>query len=242
MNPAMITIDGLTDEPHMLSALHTLAADARVTCSTVVASVSPIHCRPSVIRSRTGSPIGPRFSTRLGPSVPRSLPTSTRDSSPSVRGEVSGPYQLVILIHCFARFVRGDDYPFGINLATADALVDDSVNAGPTGTSIDTLAFVAPSVATDPAFSWLVGPDRAAGSQPRPPEQFSAGLAPEPTCVTVSQQSPRQRSCCTDALVWVSTWSCPLPAPTPPTRPTRSSHRHGLPLVHRCLRPARSCP
>ena len=73
----------------------------------------------------------------------------------------------LILVHCFARFVRGDGYPFGIDLATADALVDDSVETRPTGTSIDTLAFVAPSVATDSAFrSWweLIG-RRAASPQ-----------------------------------------------------------------------------
>ena len=87
----------------------------------------------------------------------------------------------LILVHCFARFVRGDDYPFGIDLATADALVDDSVETRPTGTSIDTLAFVAPSVATDSAFrSWweLIG-RRAASPQ---------------TCsITPASSSPKRR-------------------------------------------------
>ena len=52
------------------------------------------------------------------------------------------PVGSLILVHCFARFVRGDGYPFGIDLATADALVDDSVETRPTETNIDTLALL----------------------------------------------------------------------------------------------------
>ena len=62
----------------------------------------------------------------------------------------------LVLVHCFARFTRGDGYPYGIDLATADTLVEDSSPPSPppdpaTGQA-GTLAYVAPSVATDPAF------------------------------------------------------------------------------------------
>jgi pimeloyl-ACP methyl ester carboxylesterase len=168
MNPAMITIDGLTDEPHMLSALRALAADARVTCfdRRGIGLSDPL--------SADGDPFEDWVTDlaavldALGAERPTIL---ANFDTGLVAIEFAARYPdrvgSLILVHCFARFVRGDDYPFGIDLTTADALVDDSVNAGPTGTSIDTLAFVAPSVATDPAFrGWwdLIG-RRAASPQ-----------------------------------------------------------------------------
>ena len=168
MNPAMLTIDGLTEEPHVLSALHTLAAEARVTCFD----------RRGIGLSDPLSADGDPFEDWIADLM--AVLDALRVERPTILGnfdtglvaiEFAARYPdrvgSLILVHCFARFVRGDDYPFGIDLATADALVDDSVETRPTGTSIDTLAFVAPSVAADPAFrSWwdLIG-RRAASPQ-----------------------------------------------------------------------------
>ena len=84
MNPAMLTIDGLTEEPHVLSALRTLAVDARVTCfdRRGIGLSDPLsadgdHDRRLGRRSRCGARRGG------GRAVPRSWPTSTPGSWPS---------------------------------------------------------------------------------------------------------------------------------------------------------------
>ncbi len=168
MNPAMITIDGLTEEPRVLNALRAVASDARVTCFD----------RRGIGLSDPLSTDGDPFEEWVADL------TAVLDALGAERPTILGNFDTglvaiefaarypervgsLILVHCFARFVRGDGYPFGIDLATADALVDDSVETRPTGTNIDTLAFVAPSVATDSAFrSWweLIG-RRAASPQ-----------------------------------------------------------------------------
>ena len=168
LNPAMLTIDGLTEEPHVLSALRTLAVDARVTCfdRRGIGLSDPL--------SADGDPIDDWVADLAAvlDAVGAERPTILANFDTGlVAIEFAARYPdrvgSLILVHCFARFVRGDDYPFGIDLATADALVDDSVDTRPTGTSIDTLAFVAPSVATDAIFrNWwdLIG-RRAASPQ-----------------------------------------------------------------------------
>lgn len=168
MNPAMITIDGLTEEPHVLSALRVLAADARVTCfdRRGIGLSDPL--------SADGDPLDDWVADlavvldALGAERPTIL---ANFDTGLVAIEFAARYPdrvgALILVHCFATFVRGDGYPFGIDLATADALVDDSVETRPTEPSIDTLAFVAPSVAADPDFrNWweLIG-RRAASPQ-----------------------------------------------------------------------------
>ena len=156
LNPAMLTIDGLLDEPHLAAAIGRLAAIARVTCldrrgiglsdplrpgddpledwvADLAAVIDAIGAeRPTIVAN---------FDTGLV-----ALELAARSA------EHIGA---LVLVHCFARFTRGDGYPYGIDLSTADTVVDDSVATQPGSGQADTLGFVAPSVATDPAFrSW----------------------------------------------------------------------------------------
>ena len=134
MIPAMLTIDGLTEEPHVLSALHTLAVDARVTCfdRRGIGLADPL--------SADGDPFDDWVADLAAvlDAVGAERPTILANFDTGlVAIEFAARYPdrvgSLILVHCFARFARGDDYPFGIDLATADALVDDSVDTRPTG-------------------------------------------------------------------------------------------------------------
>jgi len=72
----------------------------------------------------------------------------------------------LVLVHGYARYVRADDYPFGVDAATARSITEDARATGPGGPDrFDPLSHVAPSVARDPDVRrWWDGAGRRAAS------------------------------------------------------------------------------
>ncbi|MEY2458490.1 MAG: hypothetical protein QOG30_320 [Acidimicrobiaceae bacterium] len=61
----------------------------------------------------------------------------------------------LVLLHCWARLVRDDDYKCGIPRAVVDRFVDATVNPEYEGDAVDDVTFMAPSAGTDVTFrSW----------------------------------------------------------------------------------------
>ena len=60
-----------------------------------------------------------------------------------------------VLMHCFARWARDSDYPWGVPQHGIDRFVEGVTDPGYSGAAVDDLAMMAPSVATDVEFrSW----------------------------------------------------------------------------------------
>lgn len=152
-NPAMITIDGLLDEPHLAAAIGRLGRDARVTCldRRGIGLSDPLEPGGDLLETWVGDLAA--VLDAIGAERPTVLANfDTGLAALELAARHPDRVGALVLVHCFARFTRGDGYPYGIDLSTADTVVDDSVATQPGSRQADTLGFVAPSVATDPAF------------------------------------------------------------------------------------------
>ncbi|MCH5641469.1 alpha/beta fold hydrolase [Gordonia sp. ABSL49_1] len=151
LNPAMITIDGILDEPHVRAAHRDLASVARLVCldrrgvglSEPLDRRSPldvwVHDVESVAESAgLQRPIlVANFDTGL-----IALEYAARHPA-----DIAG----CVLVNCYARYQRGPDYPHGLDPMTARDLIDETVDPARTQ-PVDTASLVAPSLAADPGF------------------------------------------------------------------------------------------
>ncbi|MDL9948264.1 BTAD domain-containing putative transcriptional regulator [Gordonia sp. ABSL11-1] len=151
LNPAMITIDGILDEPHVRAAHEELAAVTRLVCldrrgvglSEPLGRRSPLDCWVHDIENVVECAglekpfLVANFDTGL-------IAIEYAAQHPA---DVAG----CVLINCYARYRRGRDYPHGLDPVTARDLIDETVD--PTRTQlVDTASLVAPSLAADAGF------------------------------------------------------------------------------------------
>ncbi|MFW0792979.1 BTAD domain-containing putative transcriptional regulator [Gordonia sp. CPCC 205515] len=155
LNPGLLTIDGLLDEPHVNRAHRRLGSRARLVCldrrgiglsEPLDHSSSPLDqwvddlTRVVAAAAMTRPVIVANFDTGL-------IALECAARQPTM-------FSGLVLINCFARYRRGDGYPHGLDASTARDLVEDAVDTNrPHG--IGTAALVAPNLAGDPDFrSW----------------------------------------------------------------------------------------
>ncbi|MFN0091621.1 MAG: BTAD domain-containing putative transcriptional regulator [Acidimicrobiales bacterium] len=164
LNPAMLSIDALFDERRLAHGIRRLASTGRVAffdrrgiglsdpleaggdaldawVDDLAAVLDALGARRSVLVANfdTGL-IALEFAARHGERLAK-----------------------LVLVHCFARFIRTDDYPYGLDPATASNLVDASTST--TAAGWNPLHLAAPSVADDPAFrAWWDRTGRRAAS------------------------------------------------------------------------------
>ncbi len=152
LNPGVISIDGLGDEPRFTHAVTRLGALGRV-----------------VTFDRRGMGL----SDRGGP--PPSLEDWVTDAAAVLGTAVDGPAILVansdacllaialaasqphlvralVLVHGYARYTRADDYPWGVDPNTASAVSAEVLSLDDRPTRFDPLSHIAPSAAADPHF------------------------------------------------------------------------------------------
>jgi pimeloyl-ACP methyl ester carboxylesterase len=73
----------------------------------------------------------------------------------------------LVLIHCYATYLRSADYPYGFDLDTTDGLIRDAVSPPSPDQRLDTVLHAAPSAAADDEFRrwWNRVGQRAASPQ-----------------------------------------------------------------------------
>jgi pimeloyl-ACP methyl ester carboxylesterase/DNA-binding SARP family transcriptional activator len=155
LNPAMVTIDGLLDEPHARRAHEGLGGIARVVCldrrgvglsEPLEPDAAPLEQWVSDVESVV-SAAGLRR-----PFVLANFDTGLVALEYAARhpDEVAG----LVLVNCFATYQRRADYPYGLDEATTRDLIEGAVD--PTRPQpLDTANLVAPSLASDAGFrSW----------------------------------------------------------------------------------------
>jgi pimeloyl-ACP methyl ester carboxylesterase/DNA-binding SARP family transcriptional activator len=153
LNPAMITIDGLLDEPHARSALACLGECASVVCL-----------------DRHGIGLSDPLDERRSPldqwvaDVRQVLDALAVDQADLFANFDTGLIALefaarypdrvrsLVLAQCYATYIRSADYPFGRDETTTESMIRDSVTPSVPAEAIDTVAQAAPSVAPDDGF------------------------------------------------------------------------------------------
>ncbi|REF95476.1 DNA-binding SARP family transcriptional activator [Asanoa ferruginea] len=166
LNPAMLTIDGLLDEQHARSALAHLARHAAVSCfdRRGIGLSDPLDER----RSPLDQWVADLRQVLDALAVDRADLFANFDTG-LIALEFAARYpqrvRSLVLTQCYPTYLRTADYPYGLDPATTEGLIRDSVAPGDPARRIDTVAQAAPSVAGDEAFrSWWnrIG-QRAAG-------------------------------------------------------------------------------
>jgi len=166
LNPAMVTIDGLLDEPRSRHALARLGEHARVICldrrgiglsdpldsqrdpldqwtDDILHVLDALDVRAAhVLANFDTGLVGLEFAARH----PRRVASLT-------------------LAHCYARYQRGDGYPHGADPSSGDQLIRDAVSPDAPEHRIDTVSHAAPSAAGDDTFRrwWTRIGQRGAG-------------------------------------------------------------------------------
>ncbi|WP_164842521.1 alpha/beta fold hydrolase [Actinoplanes solisilvae] len=163
LNPGMLTIDGLLDGVHARAALSFLAEHATVVCL-----------------DRRGIGLSDPLDPRRAPldqwvaDVRRVLDALAIERADLFANFDTGLVALefaarhpervrsLVLAQCYARYIRGDDYPYGLDSSTTESLIRDTVDPA---RGVDSVAMAAPSVAADDAFRqwWNRLGRRAAG-------------------------------------------------------------------------------
>jgi pimeloyl-ACP methyl ester carboxylesterase/DNA-binding SARP family transcriptional activator len=152
LSPAMVTIDGLYDEPRVRRAHESLGALGRLVCldrrgiglsEPLAAGVAPLEQWVDDVASVVAAAglrrpyLVANFDTGLV-----ALEHAARRPE-----EVAG----LVLVNCYASYQRRPDYPYGPDEATTRDLIEGAVD--PTRPRpLDTATLVAPSLADDPGF------------------------------------------------------------------------------------------
>jgi pimeloyl-ACP methyl ester carboxylesterase/DNA-binding SARP family transcriptional activator len=151
LSPAMLTIDGLLDEPRARAAFERLAGHARVICfdrhgiglsDPLDPGRSPLEQWVDDLRQVLDT---------LG--VHRADLFANFDTGlVALEFAARHPQRVrsLVLAQCYATYTRSPQYPFGLDRATTETLIRDSVT--PAGPGLDTVAQAAPSVAGDDRF------------------------------------------------------------------------------------------
>jgi len=153
LNPAMITIDGLLDEPHARAALDRLGEQATVICLDRhgIGLSDPLDER----RTPLDQWVADVRQVLDANAVDRADLFANFDTG-LIALEFAARYpdrvRSLVLAQCFATYIRSPDYPYGRDETTTESMIRDSVTPAAPGEAIDTVAQAAPSVATDDGF------------------------------------------------------------------------------------------
>lgn len=152
LNPAMVTIDGLLDERHVRDAYTSLSARLRVVCldRRGIGLSAPLERdRPPLEQwvedlDRVIDHAGSGFPIVLANFDTGLVALEYAALRPD---KIAG----LVLVNCYARYARGEDYPHGPRADTTTDLIEAAVDPS-RNQPLDTAAVVAPSLARDQSF------------------------------------------------------------------------------------------
>lgn len=153
LNPAMLTIDGLLDDPRPRAALGRFADHARVVCldRRGIGLSDPLDLeRPPLDQWVTDVR---QVLDTLG--IARTDLFANFDTGLiAIEFAARHPERVrsLILTQCYPTYLRTEAYPYGFDEATTEALIRDSVTPSEPARSLDTVAYAAPSIAGDDRF------------------------------------------------------------------------------------------
>jgi pimeloyl-ACP methyl ester carboxylesterase len=152
LNPAMVTIDGLFDEPHPRRAHEALGALGRVVCldRRGVGLSEPLHPDESPLDQWVEDVESVIAAARMErPFVLANFDTGLVALEHAARhpDAVAG----LVLVNCYATYQRRPDYPFGLDEATTRDLIEGAIDPS-RPQPLDTATMVAPSLAHDAGF------------------------------------------------------------------------------------------
>ena len=166
LNPAMITIDGLLDDPHPRHALAHLGEHARIICLDRhgVGLSDPLDKDREPLDEWTDDIVQVLDALDIeAAQVFANFDTGTMAIELAARH----PERVtsLVLAHCFASYQHRDQYPHGVEASTAYQLIHDAVSPDVPEHRIDTVPHAAPSVAGDAGFRqwWTRIGQRGAG-------------------------------------------------------------------------------
>jgi DNA-binding SARP family transcriptional activator/pimeloyl-ACP methyl ester carboxylesterase len=153
LNPAMITIDGLLDEPHARAALGRLGEYAGVICLDRhgIGLSDPLDERRTPLDQWVAD-IRQVLDTLAIDRTDLFANFDTGLIALEFAARYPGRVRSLVLTQCFATYNRSPDYPYGRDETTTESMIRDSVTPAAPGEAIDTVAQAAPSVATDAGF------------------------------------------------------------------------------------------
>jgi DNA-binding SARP family transcriptional activator/pimeloyl-ACP methyl ester carboxylesterase len=153
VNPGLVSIDGLVDEPRLLAAIGRLTSRARVLTfdrrgtglsgRTGIATPTIDDWVNDAVAVLDAAAVGSAFVMGCSDSCLVALALAAAHAA-RVRG--------VVLVHGYARYVRGDGYLYGVDPATASAISDEVLAPEAPPGRFDPLSHIAPSVAADADF------------------------------------------------------------------------------------------
>jgi DNA-binding SARP family transcriptional activator len=159
LNPGLFSIDGIARQPQLSQAVAQLAANGAVACldrrgiglSDPVVGADPT--RLPMVDDWVADVVAVLDAT--GATDATTVLVACADTGLAALGVAAAhPERLrgVVLIHGYARYTRGDGYPYGIDHDTAVSTSTDVLDVDADGSAFDPLAHIAPSVAGDTQF------------------------------------------------------------------------------------------
>jgi pimeloyl-ACP methyl ester carboxylesterase len=169
LNPGLVSIDGITHQPRLANAVARLAAHGAVACldrrgvglSDPMLGTDPTQ--PPSIDNWATDVLAVLDVTETPPVLFACSDTGLIALAVAARhpDRVHG----LVLVHGYARYTRGDGYPYGVDHDTAISTSADVLDVDATEPGFDPLAHIAPSVAGDPDFRrWFDDIGRRAAS------------------------------------------------------------------------------
>ena len=227
LNPAMITIDGLLDDPHPRSALTRLGEQRRVTCfdRRGIGLSDPLSAERAPLDDWVADVL-----LVLDAGGVSEVDLFANFDTGLIALEFAARYpdrvRSLVLAQCFATYLRSDDYPFGLDPITADSLIRDATNPVTPAERLDTVVHAAPSPPTTPRSG--SGGTASASGRPVLVRRRPFGRSPPgPTSASASRRSPRPRSCCIGATA--PTWTSAIRATSPTISRTLGSSSSPVP-------------
>jgi DNA-binding SARP family transcriptional activator/pimeloyl-ACP methyl ester carboxylesterase len=167
VNPGLLSVDGLLDEPHLAAGIGRLAGDRR--------RVVAFDPRAIGLSDRTQPPDTVTIDDWVLDAL-AVLDAARMDAVHLFAGGHGGLLALMLaarhpgrvrsltLVNAFARFTRAEDYPHGIDAESFTAIQASFQSTAP-GPRADILSLISPSVASDPAYrEWWNATGRRAAS------------------------------------------------------------------------------
>lgn len=166
LNPAMVTIDGLFDEPRARHALTRLGEHARVICldRSGIGLSDPLHPDADPLQ-RWAADVLDVIDQLDIPTVHVLASFDTGLVATQLAAHHPDRVSSLVLAHCFATYTRRPGYPYGLDPTATEQLIRDTVTPQAAGQRIETAFQVAPSAAHDETFRrwWTRIGQRGAG-------------------------------------------------------------------------------
>ncbi|HEX2577555.1 MAG TPA: BTAD domain-containing putative transcriptional regulator [Aquihabitans sp.] len=156
LNPGLVSIDGIADQPRLVRAIDRLAQHGAVACldrrgmglSDPVPGADPT--RPPPIEQWAADVLA--VSDTVGTTTVLLASSDTCLAALAVAASRPDRVRGLVLVHGYARYTRGEGYPYGVDVETAQAASDETLDVDDPGAGFDPLSHIAPSVASDLRF------------------------------------------------------------------------------------------